>query len=261
MSEKTNDDLYPEDDSTAPPSGGFARLAAAIRNGMEIARFGTLGEREASPFEVFAKGDHHRLRRYFPDELPSDSVPVLLVPPLMMTAEVWDVAPGSSAVTALHESEADVWVVDFGSPEQEEGGLKRTLTDHVVGVSLAIDAVREVTGQSVHVMGYSQGGMFAYQAAAYRRSEGVASLVTFGSGVDLHLGLPLNLPPEMVIESIERLGKFQEAVMPSGIPRQRDWVFSYWTRSRPCSKGSTLPDAFTTAKSCKNGRACAVSWK
>jgi putative long chain acyl-CoA synthase len=218
MSDKKNHNLYPEDDATAPPSGGFARLAAAIRNGMEIARFGTLGEREASPFEVFDKGDHHRLRRYFPDELPSDSVPVLLVPPLMMTTEVWDVAPGSSAVTALHQSEADVWVVDFGSPEQEEGGLKRTLTDHVVGVSLAIDAVREATGQSVHVMGYSQGGMFAYQAAAYRRSEDVASLVTFGSGVDLHLGLPSNLPPEMVIESIERLGAFQEAVIPGGIP-------------------------------------------
>ncbi len=58
MSDKINYDLYPEDDSTAPPGGGFARLAAAIRNGMEIARFGTLGEREASRFEVFAKGDH-----------------------------------------------------------------------------------------------------------------------------------------------------------------------------------------------------------
>lgn len=211
-------DAHSRDDSRTPPSGGFARFAAALRNGMEIARFGSIGEREASPFEVVAEGDHHRLRRYFPDELPSDSVPVLLIPPLMMTAEVWDVAPGSSAVTSLHEDGADVWVVDFGSPEDEEGGLERTLSDHVVAVSEAIEGVRDTTGQAVHVMGYSQGGMFGYQAAAYRRSDGVASLVTFGSAVDLHLGLPSNLPPELVIETIERLGKFQEAMMPGGIP-------------------------------------------
>ena len=41
-------------------------------------------------------------------------------------------------------------------------------------------------------MGYSQGGMFCYQAMAYRnaaleaRHAGVASLVTFGSPVDMH---------------------------------------------------------------------------
>lgn len=223
MSAKSRDDNQPESEHEAyskggAPSGGFARFAAAVRNGMEIARFGSLGEREASPFDVIAKGANHRLRRYFPDELPDDSVPVLLVPPLMMTCEIWDVAPGSSAVTSLHEAGADAWVVDFGSPEEEEGGLKRTLTDHVIGVSEAVAAVREATGQDVHLMGYSQGGMFAYQAAAYRKSDGVASLVTFGSGVDLHLGLPFNLPPEMVIESIERFGKFQEALMPDGIP-------------------------------------------
>ncbi|MBW2722880.1 MAG: alpha/beta fold hydrolase [Deltaproteobacteria bacterium] len=204
--------------SQGAPTGGLARLAAALRNGMEIARFGSLGEREPSPFEVVAEAAHHRLRRYFPDARGEDSVPVLLVPPIMMTAEIWDVAPGSSAVSALHEAGADPWVVDFGSPEKEEGGLERTLTDHVVGVSGAIEAVREATGQPVHLMGYSQGGMFAYQAAAYRRSDGIASLVTFGSGVDLHLGLPSSLPTELVIDSIERFGKLQEALMPGGIP-------------------------------------------
>jgi putative long chain acyl-CoA synthase len=201
----------------APPSG-FARFAAAMRNGVEIARFGGLGEREPSPFEVVAEGAHHRLRRYFPDASGSDSPPVLLIPPLMMTAEVWDVAPNASAVASLRAGGADPWVVDFGSPEKEVGGLERTLTDHVLGVSEAIEAVREATGQGVHVMGYSQGGMFAYQAAAYRRSDGVASLVTFGSAVDLHKGLPSTIPTELVIESIERFGKLQAALAPDGIP-------------------------------------------
>jgi putative long chain acyl-CoA synthase len=207
----------PRADRTAP-SGGFARFAAAIRNGVEIARFGGLGEREPSPFEVVTEGAHHRLRRYYPDAPGEDRPAALLIPPIMMTAEVWDVAPNASAVSTLHAGGVDPWVVDFGSPEKEEGGLERTLTDHVLAVSEAIESVREATGRSVHVMGYSQGGMFAYQAAAYRRSDGIASLVTFGSAVDLHLGLPSTLPTELVIDSIERFGKLQEALVPDGIP-------------------------------------------
>lgn len=40
--------------------------------------------------------------------------------------------------------------------------------------------------------------MFCYQTAAYRRSEGIASLVTFGSPVDTHGGMPFGLPEELV---------------------------------------------------------------
>lgn len=209
-----------ENPRSSAPRGALARFAAAMRNGMEIARFGGISEREPSPFEFASEGEHHRLRHYFfqAGRAREERPPVLLVPPLMMTADVWDVAPNASAVRSLHEGGADPWVVDFGSPDKEEGGLDRTLTDHVLAVSEAIDAVHKATGREVHLMGYSQGGMFAYQAAAYRRSDRIASLVTFGSGVDLHQGIPLNLPTELVIESIERFGKLQEALMPSGIP-------------------------------------------
>lgn len=203
----------------AAPRGGLARFTAALRNGLEIARHGGLGERESSPFEVVARGENHRLRRYFPPDAAGPSqAPVLLVPPLMMSAELWDVAPNASAVTTLHRMGFDPWVVDFGSPEHEEGGLRRTLTDHVVAVSEAVASVRDATGRDLHLMGYSQGGMFAYQAAAYRHCEGIASIVTFGSGVDLHRGLPEILPTELLIQGIEGLSRVQQAISPSGIP-------------------------------------------
>ena len=195
------------------------RFAAALQNGLEVARFGGLGAKaEPSPYEIAAEGLHHRLRHYFPDGGASGRPAVLLIPPLMLTAEVWDVAPDASGVAILHETGSDPWVIDFGSPEDEEGGLERTLTDHVVAVSDAIEQVRKATGQDVHVMGYSQGGMFAYQAAAYRRSEGLASLVTFGSPVDMHQQLPIDLPSEMIADAIDRLGKLQSSLLPDGIP-------------------------------------------
>ncbi|HEV7884243.1 MAG TPA: AMP-binding protein, partial [Solirubrobacteraceae bacterium] len=47
--------------------------------------------------------------------------------------------------------------------------------------------------------GYSQGGMFCYQTAAYRRSEGLASLVTFGAPVDTLGALPFGIPEEIAV--------------------------------------------------------------
>ena len=116
---------------------------------------------------------------------------------MMLAAEVYDVSPASSAVTALRDHGADPWVVDFGAPEREEGGLERNLADHVVAVSDAVELVVEATGRDVHLAGYSQGGMFCYQAAAYRRGEGIDSVITFGSPVDTRVALPLGIPEEL----------------------------------------------------------------
>ena len=179
-----------------------ARLGAAAQNALEVARFGGLqtGE-EPSPYEIAAQGRIYRLRRYFPpaDGRVDAGPPIVLVPPMMLAAEVYDVAPSSSAVAVLHEHAADPWVVDFGAPEREEGGLERTLADHVVAVSDAVDRVRSITGREVHLGGYSQGGMFCYQTAAYRRGAGLSSLVTFGAPVDTLGALPFGIPEEIAV--------------------------------------------------------------
>ncbi len=206
--------MNPLDAITSP----ISRAGAAAQNALEVARFGGLetGE-EASPFEVVATRPIYRLRRYFPPadgEVPGTSrnaktdssagesrsltpSPVILVPPMMLAAEVYDVSPSSTAVGTLHAQGADPWVVDFGAPEHEEGGLERTLTDHVLAVSDAVDRVRKATGKDPHLGGYSQGGMFCYQAAALRRGEGLSSLITFGSPVDTAAAMPLGIPEEV----------------------------------------------------------------
>ena len=187
-----------------------SRISHAAENALEVLRFGGLetGE-EPFPFEVAAEEDNYRLRRYFPeDPAGRDEVPpVLLVPPLMLAADVYDVAPPTSAVGILRDHGAQPWVVDFGSPEHEEGGLERTLADHVLAISDAVDRVREATGQDVNLAGYSQGGMFCYQTAAYRRTEGIASVITFGSPVDIRSGIPLGLPEGVATQGAEFLAE------------------------------------------------------
>ncbi|WP_344827982.1 AMP-binding protein [Actinocorallia longicatena] len=187
-------------------------LSATAQNALEVARFGGLRtDEQASPYQVVAEQPVYRLRRYFPDVLEDRPV-MLLIPPLMLTAEIYDIAPAASAVAVLHDLGVDPWVVDFGHPEKEPGGLERTITDHVLAISDAIDRIREVTGRDVHLSGYSQGGMFAYQAAAYRRSDGIESLVTFGSPADLDaanpFGVPDWIPKDPVVQLADHIPEF-----------------------------------------------------
>jgi putative long chain acyl-CoA synthase len=200
-------------------AGSASRLGAAAQNAIEVARFGGLEtDEEPSPFEVAAQRRIYKLRHYYADD--PQGAPILLVPPMMLAADVYDVSPGSSAVTVLHEHGADPWVVDFGSPEHEEGGLERNLADHVVAVSDAVDRVRAATGRDVHLGGYSQGGMFCYQAAAYRRGDGIDSLVTFGSPVDTRVALPLGISEEVAESAAGILaGVFGRTAVPAWMSR------------------------------------------
>lgn len=199
-------------------TGTLGRLAAYAQNGLEVLRFGGLdtGE-EPSPHTVVEQSPMYRLRRYYPDSTPADAPPVLLVHPMMLSADVWDVSPSTSAVSALHAAGLDPWVIDFGSPDKEEGGLDRTLTDHIVATSETIDLVRKHTGRDVHIAGYSQGGMFCYQTAAYRRAAGVASVITFGSPADIMAGAPLGLSEDVLVRSAEFLADqvFSRIALPS----------------------------------------------
>jgi putative long chain acyl-CoA synthase len=49
--------------------------------------------------------------------------------------------------------------------------------------------------------------MFCYQTAAYRRSAGIHTLITFGSPVDTRLGMPFGLPEQLVGELADLLAE------------------------------------------------------
>ena len=143
----------------------------------------------------------YALRHYQPAATPTSPGPgrstVLLVPPLMLTAEVYDIAPELSLALWLCSQGHDVWLIDFGIPGQPaphsgspEPIYEKDLVDHIVALSEAIDEVLARGAPGVHLLGYSQGGMFAYQAAAYRRCKGVASVISMGSPVDFLSNLP-----------------------------------------------------------------------
>ncbi|WP_238423303.1 AMP-binding protein [Gordonia sp. 'Campus'] len=216
--------------------GVVGRVLATAQNGLEVLRFGGLETgTEPAPFAIVETHRMFRLRRYFPNE-PSTGPNIVLVPPMMVSANVYDVTEHNGAVSILHRNGITPWVIDFGSPDDEEGGMERNLADHVVAISRAIDLIIEATGRDIHLAGYSQGGMFAYQTAAYRRSKGIASLITFGSPVDVLAALPLGLPAGLVAPAAEFLA---------------DKAFSrnLWVRDWMARTGFQLLDPVKTVRS------------
>jgi len=177
----------------APPT----RMRRRIANALTLLRKGRIGPDYRAPFDIVLSDRFVTLRRYratTSSQTPSEGArAVLLVPPLMVTSQIYDISPELSAVAYLAGRGVPVYVADFGAPEALEGGLDRTLDDHVLAVSRCIDALVGLTGKDVHLIGYSQGGMFCYQAAAYRKSAGIASLVTFGAPVDIRRNVPFKL--------------------------------------------------------------------
>ncbi len=178
------------------------RLLATAQNGLEVLRLGGLETgSKPSPSQIVESVSMYKLRRYFPPDSrpgqPAAGAPVLMVHPMMMSANMWDVSGDEGAVGILHRAGLDPWVIDFGSPDKVEGGMRRNLADHIVALSQAIETVSEATGHDVHVAGYSQGGMFCYQTAAYRRSKNIASIVTFGAPVDTLAALPMGIPANL----------------------------------------------------------------
>jgi len=176
-----------------------------------------------------------------------------MVHPMMMSANMWDVTREDGAVGILHRAGLDPWVIDFGEPDKVEGGMRRTLTDHVVALSEAIDTIKEITGQNIHLAGYSQGGMFSYQAAAYRQSRDLASIVGFGAPVDTLAALPMGIPPNL---GAVAAGFMADHVLTASISRA-GWhapASRCSTRSRPRRPGSI------SSANCTIGRrSCRVS--
>jgi putative long chain acyl-CoA synthase len=180
------------------------QLGHGLQNALEVAVLGRLKPQQRTPYTVEREERLFELKRYAAQPTaPKLEHPLLLVPALMVRSDVYDLEPESSAVAFLSRAGVDTWLIDFSDPSYVQGGFERTQDDYVRAISEAIELVRELTGKDVHVAGYSQGGMLAYQVAALRRSEGIKSLITFGALVDLHASS--HLDPAFIARSLELL--------------------------------------------------------
>ena len=136
-----------------------------------------------TPAQVVHTENKWKLLRYTPrPEGLKYKTPILLIPSLINRHYVLDLMPGKSFVEFLVAQGHDVFIIDWGTPGDEDRYLTfDTITDTYIG-----RAVRKAASYSpddkVHVLGYCLGGTLATIFAAHK-PEHVASLLPLAAPV------------------------------------------------------------------------------
>ncbi len=139
---------------------------------------------DATPSDVVHRENKWRLLRYRPTDGGLDyKTPLVVVPSLINRHYVLDLLPDRSFVKWMVEQGHDVYMIDWGTPEDEDRHLDfDTICDTYLGRARRIAARRSGVDRA-HLMGYCLGGtLTAIHAAAY--PDEVAGHVALAAPVD-----------------------------------------------------------------------------
>ena len=138
-----------------------------------------------SPKDVVWRRDKAQLWHYRPaQQQPTHGTPVLIVMSLVSRSYILDLYPGASFIAALRDAGFDVWMLDWGVPDEldADNGLGYYVDDLLPA---AIDALLDESGQDeVSLIGYCYGGVLSLLLGAAHPDLPVASLVTMATPVD-----------------------------------------------------------------------------
>lgn len=133
-----------------------------------------------SPADVIHRENKWRLLHYRPDPeaSPRGDSPILCVPSLINRHYILDLMPGKSFVEYLRGRGHDVYIIDWGTPGDEDRYLSFDDICHTyLGRAIRKVARRSPTGKT-HLLGYCLGGTLSaiYAAAEGENIDGMALL-------------------------------------------------------------------------------------
>ncbi len=137
-----------------------------------------------TPREVVYREDKLVLYRYLGDnEVASNPVPTLIVYALVNRPYMTDIQEDRSTVKGLLANGQDVYLVDWGYPDQADRSL--TLDDYINGyIDRCVDVIRKNHGlDKINILGICQGGAFSLCYSALHPDK-VQNLVTMVTPVD-----------------------------------------------------------------------------
>jgi polyhydroxyalkanoate synthase len=154
---------------------------------------------DRSDYDVIAKKGLMVLKHYRPLEDASIDVdgrdmpvirerkktPIVLVPPLGATAQIFDLMPTRSLIRYYLARGYDCYLIDWGDPDRSHAGL--TFEDYVTDwMPHAIESVAEHSGQKdFSLFGYCMGGLFCLLYAAWSKNPELKNLITVASPIDV----------------------------------------------------------------------------
>jgi polyhydroxyalkanoate synthase len=183
-----------------------------------------------SPKETVWRSGRAELWRYLIDEV-TVRTPVLLVPSLVSRSYILDLQPHNSFVGALARAGLDVFLLDWGVPdERDASNTFETYVDAVLPA--AFDALTEnAATDDATVVGHCFGGIFALMLTAAHPELPVRNLVTMATPADYDkLGVIVallrdgrldadsiidqtgNVPPEVIVQAFKLVKPTDEMV-------------------------------------------------
>ncbi|MGQ0711823.1 MAG: alpha/beta fold hydrolase [Rhodoferax sp.] len=180
------------------------RLAASAVNALDwLFHPDRLVKSGQTPHTLVHQGDPMSVR-YYPldgeDSIPladgstlpvarrRHAVPLILVPPLGVTTETFDLMPQRSLVRYMAARGFQTYLICWGQPERRHASLAmRDYADRMMREAVA--AVQAHSGsQEYALMGWCMGGLLALIYAGLPRVQGVRSIVTIASPIDMRGG-------------------------------------------------------------------------
>lgn len=180
------------------------RIADTVANGFDwLFRRERLIQSGRTHFKLVLDGELMSVRRYdapveafidLPDggRLPVNrqpyAVPLVLVPPLGVTADTFDLMPSRSLARYMAARGFRTYLIDWGRPTAAHAGLG--LTDYVDRMmSEALTAIRRDSGsQELSLFGWCMGGLLSLMHAGLTLDRQIRNLVTVASPIDLRGG-------------------------------------------------------------------------
>ena len=137
------------------------RSVLRARNGLRYVRGTHRPKLGATPKDVVWQRDKAQLWRYRRDTSPRYAQPLVIVTSLVSRSYILDLLPGTSSVEFLRDQGFDVFMIDWGIPDElEAGNTFETYVDEYL--PRAIDAVMRETGaEEITLVGYCLGGVLA----------------------------------------------------------------------------------------------------
>src|SRR3954471_3912255 len=199
------------------------RNALRARNGIRLVAGVDRPGVGCTPKDVVWQRGRSKLWHYRNDDV-RHSPPLLIVFSLISRSYILDLAPGNSFVEQLLGAGFDVYLLDWGEPDERDAA--NTLEDYVDDyIPAGVQRVLEVSGHDeVNLFGYCFGGDLALLYAAHRPDAPLRSLTVLATPVDFrHMGpladlfhvggLPVddvldahgNVPPQVVLRGFKTL--------------------------------------------------------
>jgi poly[(R)-3-hydroxyalkanoate] polymerase subunit PhaC len=180
------------------------RLARTAANGVDwLFKRDTLIQSGRTWFELVHDADLMAVRYYslpeeaeielidgstIPIERKQHAVPLVLIPPLGVTTETFDLLPQRSLVRYMVAAGFKVYLVDWGKPGKEHAHLGLKDYSYTM-MSTALDKVRKHSGsQDLSLMGWCMGGLLCLLHQGLVQDKRIRNIITVASPIDLESG-------------------------------------------------------------------------